>query len=701
MRLYVTLSGMAASNEFKVCVNNGTFTEGNVTYSNAPKTGKEVGSYTVSNANPAVYGGVYDWITVELDPSCIAGDGTVSFTLVATGGDRVNFSSRQLSGECPILEIDYGEPVTSIELTDKEIDRPGMTVNLEAVVAPATNHQAITYTSSDSTIATVDANGVVTGISAGRVTITATSGTVSATCVVTVNNYVNLTSFVLNKTELTLAPTESETLTMGTCVPDNANWGMELVWESSDPTVAYVAADGTVLGRLPGTATITASSKKFPAVKATCTVTVQAAEHTLVFTPTQDAAVETHIVSTPGKGTGLYLYGNPKRYSVLEFNVTDLPSAAVGVKLRVYVTHFMGKAANVVRVYMASDQQWDEATVNKDNAPVQTGTYIGSYSVASTALNSWIDIAINKSVVQENGKVTLVLALNSGTGVYFSSKEGVYQPLLMVDYGAAITNISLSDMQATAGLTYRLVPQVTPSENHEMLYYSSSDEAVATIDENGMVKALGAGTATITVRNTAGTVSATCTVTVSAVPENQQMLSPVLDATLNGSGAGTNYGTSNNLHTIKSSNMHFLIVFDLSAVEGNVTKLTLRMQLNNVGAPSQTLGLYYAPTTAIAENAVKYNTWNGNYGEKIMEYVVSGKSSGDFLEIEIDPAVLANITDGKLGIVFKLEDDNPDTARCSFWSKEEKNNVKPMLIVETEPSGGVTSDPAPETEETV
>ena len=68
-----------------------------------------------------------------------------------------------------------------------------MTVNLEAVVAPATNHQAITYTSSDSTIATVDANGVVTGVSVGETTITISSGSVSTTCTVTVNKYVNLT----------------------------------------------------------------------------------------------------------------------------------------------------------------------------------------------------------------------------------------------------------------------------------------------------------------------------------------------------------------------------------------------------------------------------------------------------------------------------------------------------------------------------
>lgn len=84
-----------------------------------------------------------------------------------------------------------------------------------------------------------------------------------------------------------------------------------------------------------------------------------------------------------------------------------------------------------------------------------------------------------------------------------------------------------------------------------------------------------------------------------------------------------------------------------------------------------------------------------------MNYVVAGKSAGDIIEIEIDLAVLANITDGKLGIVFKLEDDNPDTARCSFWSKEETNNVTPMLIVEAEPSGEVTPDPTSETEETV
>lgn len=1026
LRLYVSISGMAASNEFKVYLNNGTFSENTVTYGTAPKTGKEVGSYTVNNSQPSIYGGYFDWITVDLDPSCVAGDGTVSFTLVATSGDRVNFSSRN-SAQCPMLEIDYGAPVTSIELGDKVIERPGLTVKLEPIVTPAINHEAIVYESSDPSIATVDANGVVTGVAEGEATITARSGSASATCKVTVKNYINVTLIALNKTELTLAPTGSEKLTL-TYLPENANMGLEYVWESSNTEVANVTKDGTVIARLPGTTVITVSSKEFPEVKATCTVTVQAKENTSVFVPTKDAAVETHIDTQKGKIGQLYTY-TPNRYSVVEFTTEELTLTPIGLTLKLHIANAL-KSNSTTEVYLATNKAWDEATINRGNAPEKTGNKIGSLAVASTA-SGWVEIAIDPSVLPEEGgtltlilwnsgktgkyyhsresvysptliinygdpvtaieaenaeiarpgltvrleptvtpaenhrplsyvsenpeiatvdvngvvtgvaagevtitissgsvsttckvtvgpyvnvtgitlnkteltlaptesdtltvetvtpdnanfgleyvwessdsnvayvipnkgeivarlpgtatitvrskdfdsvtatctvtvrteeylavaildkdasiethkdvrhglrdhlytytnpnrysvleftteklkktpisaklrlrimntlgkdatthvylgtntewdeetvyranapvktgsslgglvvkgnatgwvefsvntsvlnaeggKLTLILwnASADGTGTYYYSKDSAYAPVLIINYGETVTDIAVSDLQATAGLTYRIVPQVTPAENHEKLYYSTSNEEVATIDANGIVKALTAGTAMITVRNDDGSVSKTCTIMVSAVPENQQKLSPVLDATLNGSGVGSNYGSNNNLHTIKSSNMHFLIVFDLSAVEGNVTKLTLRMQLNSVGAPSQTLGLYYAPTTAIAENAVKYNTWNGNYGEKIMEYVVSGKTSGDFLEIEIDPAKLEGITDGKLGIVFKLEESSPDNARCSFWSKEEKNNVKPMLIVETEPSGGVTSDPAPETEETV
>ena len=60
----------------------------------------------------------------------------------------------------------------------------GDTVTIKASVNPVGT--AITWTSSDTDKATV-ANGVVTGVASGSATITATAGSVSKTCAVTVS----------------------------------------------------------------------------------------------------------------------------------------------------------------------------------------------------------------------------------------------------------------------------------------------------------------------------------------------------------------------------------------------------------------------------------------------------------------------------------------------------------------------------------
>ena len=60
------------------------------------------------------------------------------------------------------------------------------TTTLTASVTPAGATATITWSSNDDSVATVDANGVVTGVSAGTATITATAGDYSDTCIVTV-----------------------------------------------------------------------------------------------------------------------------------------------------------------------------------------------------------------------------------------------------------------------------------------------------------------------------------------------------------------------------------------------------------------------------------------------------------------------------------------------------------------------------------
>ena len=81
-----------------------------------------------------------------------------------------------------------------------------------------------------------------------------------------------------------------------------------------------------------------------------------------------------------------------------------------------------------------------------------------------------------------------------------------------------VTGVSLDQATLTlnVGDSSVLVAEVEPaSASNRALSWESSDEAVATVDENGNIEALAAGTATITVTTKSGGFTDTCEVTVS------------------------------------------------------------------------------------------------------------------------------------------------------------------------------------------
>ena len=82
-------------------------------------------------------------------------------------------------------------PVTGVSVTPAQATiRVGNTTTIKAIVTPDdATEKAVTWTSSDDTVATVDSNGVVTGVKVGTATITATTidGSFTATCEVNVN----------------------------------------------------------------------------------------------------------------------------------------------------------------------------------------------------------------------------------------------------------------------------------------------------------------------------------------------------------------------------------------------------------------------------------------------------------------------------------------------------------------------------------
>ena len=149
----------------------------------------------------------------------------------------------------------------------------GKTVTVKATVTPANAaNKTLSWTSSNTKIATVS-NGVVKGVKAGRVVITAktTDGSnISATCTVTVKQPVTSISLSKKATMYT-----GKKLTLKAKVnPANAS-NKALTWKSFNTKIAKVASNGVVTGVKAGTVKITATAKDGSRKSATCTVTVR------------------------------------------------------------------------------------------------------------------------------------------------------------------------------------------------------------------------------------------------------------------------------------------------------------------------------------------------------------------------------------------------------------------------------------------
>jgi len=139
----------------------------------------------------------------------------------------------------------------------------GQTTQLVPVLRDAAGNiltgRAITYTSSNPLIASVNSGGLVSALAGGTATITVAAEGKSATA--NVNVCLNAAAAVV------LAPATASiavgaTSTLSATVTDalgNVITGRPIVYTSSSPLVASVAANGTVLGLLPGTTTITAT----------------------------------------------------------------------------------------------------------------------------------------------------------------------------------------------------------------------------------------------------------------------------------------------------------------------------------------------------------------------------------------------------------------------------------------------------------
>lgn len=119
----------------------------------------------------------------------------------------------------------------------------------------------VAWSSSDETIATVDADGKVTGIKEGSVTITAASKDGYAKNSVTISvKPVKATSIKLNESQIRMKKGTTYRWLEATVSPENTT-DKSVEWTSSNQKVATVSATGVIKAKAVGSAVITATTE--------------------------------------------------------------------------------------------------------------------------------------------------------------------------------------------------------------------------------------------------------------------------------------------------------------------------------------------------------------------------------------------------------------------------------------------------------
>src|SRR5437867_2274924 len=187
-------------------------------------------------------------------------------TAAATGSTTIAATSEGHSGTATLTVTAVTVPVASVTVSPASASVPvGPAVQLAATPKDASGNpltgRTVTWASSNTSVGTVNASGLVTGVVAGSTTITATSEGQSGTSVVTVT-LVPVASVTVSPAPASVQAGQTVQLT---ATPKDANGntltGRTVTWASSNTSVGTVNASGLVTGVVAGSTTITATSE--------------------------------------------------------------------------------------------------------------------------------------------------------------------------------------------------------------------------------------------------------------------------------------------------------------------------------------------------------------------------------------------------------------------------------------------------------
>lgn len=420
------------------------------------------------------------------------------------------------------------EPVTGVKISKKQTSvfvNQKDTVTAQILPADASN-KTLNWKSKDATIATVPSyNGVITGKKEGKtlIYVNSSDGNFADSCEVSVS-FNPATGMSLKKTELWLTAPKTEFVEVVFSPVDASN--KDFTWESRNPEVATVDQYGWVKSVSAGETEVVARSVDNPDLTAVCKVT-------------------SSYVAT----TGITLSETEKTIAVNKsFTVSETVAPAGVSNSAVNWTTSDDKIVTVSNYGSVKGIAPGKAvitctTVEGEFAATCEFTVVDTIHVTGIKLSA-SEIWLKKGKSQQPSRTFAPADASNTNYSYQSGDESIatvskYGSIAAVSLGTTKVVVTTQDRGLTDTCTVHVVPDVervmldagtaelyvgadrqlsavaAPENAIQTVKWTSSDETVATVGDNGLVTALKAGTAEIVATSTdLNTITAVCKVTV-------------------------------------------------------------------------------------------------------------------------------------------------------------------------------------------
>jgi uncharacterized protein YjdB len=389
----------------------------------------------------------------------------------------------------------------------------------------------VTWTSSNSSVATVDGNGLATTVGAGTTTITATVGSFTDSSVITVVA-AHLQTITLTPTSVTMASgTQQQFTAVGNFDDGSTQVLISALWSSSSSGVLTIDQNGLALAVGPGTSTVSVTSGT---VSASTSVTVTTATLvSLSIAPANSSMPDDATRQFSATGTFSDNSTQDMTLSVLWSSATPTVATITNLGLvsslstgSTTITAMLGSVSNSTALTV-SNVKLVSIAISPANGRVQKGTSlkftaVGTYSDGSTATLtnvSWRSSKNNLANMRRNG---ILHAKKAGTLTVTASAFGVTGSTSVTIGTGTLVSVDITPANPTVahGSTQQFVALGTFSDSTTQdvsinSHWSSTISSVATIANApvnaGLATTKTTGTTTIGVNHGGNTASTTLT----------------------------------------------------------------------------------------------------------------------------------------------------------------------------------------------